>query len=174
MKLYVARHGQSLANAVGVLAGAEDDSPLTDQGVRDAALLAKNIGVFHGVIVSSPLHRALQTAEYVRDQLLPGAPIRVDESFAERDAGSATDKPRQEYFAMERSKVPIAGAETPEAMVERVRHGLRELKRGYQDTLLITHDMTYRIIVCALQDLPPAAFINVPPLANGEYRAFNL
>lgn len=174
MKLYVARHGQSETNHIGLVAGAQDDSGLAQQGWDDAALLAKNIGSFQGLIVSSPLHRALETAEYVRDQLLPGAPIRVDDSFVERDMGSATDRPRDEYEKMEKSDAAIAGAETPEQMFERVKRGLDAIRRTGQDTLLVTHDVTERMIYCVLNHKQPHEFAHLPTLKNGEYRVFEL
>jgi len=132
------------------------------------------LGNFSGLIVSSPMHRALQTAEYVRDYVQPGAPIRIDPDFAERDMGSTTDKPRDEYFSMERSGLPIAGAETLEHLYERIRHGLSTIRQSNQDTLLVAHGEVYRMLVCVLQELPPAAYTTIPGLLNGEVKAFEL
>lgn len=174
MKLYVARHGQSVTNDVGIMAGGRDDPPLTPKGWEDAAKLAANIGSFHGLIVSSPQHRAQQTAEFVRDQLLPGAPIRIDFDFAERDMGSATDQPREEYERMERADAVIAGAETPKQLFARVKHGLDGIREDGEDTLLVAHGVTHRMIVCVLKGLSPHEYINVPELKNGEFQVFDL
>jgi len=174
MKLYVARHGQSVTNDVGIMAGGQDDPPLTPQGWMDAAELAANLGSFHGLIVSSPQHRAQQTAEFVRDQLLPGAPIRIDPDFRERDMGNATDKPREEYERMNNEDATIAGAETPEQLFTRVKHGLEGIREDHGDTLLVAHGGTCQMIVCVLQHLPPHEFRNVPALKNGEFQVFEL
>lgn len=163
-----------MTNDVGIMAGGQDDPPLTPQGWKDAAELATNLGSFHGLIVSSPQHRAQQTAEFVRDQLLPGAPIRIDFDFAERDMGNATDKPREEYERMEREDATIAGAETPEQLFARVKRGLDGIREDDEDTLLVSHGVTHRMIVCVLKGLPPHEFINTPDLKNGEYQVFDL
>lgn len=174
MKLYVARHGQSETNKIGIMAGLEDDAPLTEQGWKDAATLAAKMQGFKGLIVTTQLHRALQTAEYVRDQLMPGAPIRIEPDFAERDMGNATDKPRDEYDRMEQSGIPIAGAETPQQLYRRVKHGLETLRQLGQDILLVAHGETYRMIVCVLKDLPLETYAAIPMPTNGEVAEFEL
>ncbi len=174
MKLYVARHGESEANHIGIMAGSEDDSPLTEQGWKDAAVLATKMAGFKGLIVTTPLHRAQQTAEYVRDQLLPGAPIRVDANFVERDMGNATDRPRDEYLSMERSGLPIACAETPEHMFARVKQGLGTIQQAGQDTLLVAHGVTYCMIVCVVKHIPPQEYAQTPIPRNGEVHVFEL
>lgn len=174
MKLYVARHGQSEANKVGIMSGSQDDTPLSEEGWADAAKLAQKLVGFKGKIVSSPLHRALQTAEYVRDQILPGSPIRVDDAFAERDMGNATDKPRDEYERMEQADAVIAGAETPEAMFERIRRGLETIKQTGEDTLLLAHGQTFRMLVCVLEHRSPHQYITVKLPKNGEVHHFEI
>jgi probable phosphoglycerate mutase len=93
--LLLVRHGQSEANAVGLLVG-RIDSPLTELGHRQAialgnVLATRGTGACH--ILTSPLRRAGQTAEaiaaaYART-LGPGALPRVelDERFVEFDYG---------------------------------------------------------------------------------------
>ena len=58
--LIVARHGQTAANAAGLLLG-RADVELDDTGRRQAAALAEAVGPAD-VVVSSPLRRAVQTA----------------------------------------------------------------------------------------------------------------
>ena len=70
MDLYVLRHGTAIAR--GQWEGDDGDRPLSDEGreemVRVAAGLAKlELGL--DLIVTSPLARALQTAEIVAEQL---------------------------------------------------------------------------------------------------------
>ena len=174
MKLLIARHGECEANVRGVVAGARDDSPLTEKGWQDAQLLADNLVGFRGNIVASPLKRALNTAELVRDQMLPGAPIRVDEDFIEADVGDATGLPIDEYFVLEKSGESIPNAETPEQLFARVKHGLETIKATGQTTLIIAHNGTCRMITCVLEGLAPHEFANVKHLKNGEVRTFEL
>jgi phosphohistidine phosphatase len=70
MDLYVLRHGTAIAR--GEWEGSDGGRPLTDEGreemVRVAAALAK-LGLGLDLIVTSPLARALQTAEVVAEHL---------------------------------------------------------------------------------------------------------
>lgn len=174
MKLVIVRHGECEANARGVVAGSRDDSPLTQHGIDEAEQTAQQLKGFTGRIVSSPLQRACKTAEIIRDAVMPGTVIDIEPLFIERNVGDATGKPQAEYFAMEKSDVPIPNAETPQQMADRVRAGLEKLKATNRDTLLVTHNGTYRILVCVLQGLDPNEFANVPSIQNCEVKEFVL
>ena len=67
MKLILTRHGESEANVKRVFANTEDDKyPLTPKGRLQAEQLAEQLaGVSIAAIYSSPLLRALQTAEII-------------------------------------------------------------------------------------------------------------
>jgi probable phosphoglycerate mutase len=81
--LLLVRHGESAANAAGVLVG-RGESPLTDRGRGQVAALA---GVLVrrpiALVLTSPLGRARETAE----ALGLGAPIEVDDRWIEVDYG---------------------------------------------------------------------------------------
>ena len=95
--LYVARHGQTEANASGRLLG-RLDPPLTDVGRAQAAALAR---VLAGAtrVVCSPLLRARQTAEAIRQAGDGGAPVEVDERWIELDYGIWDGRPLAEVPA---------------------------------------------------------------------------
>jgi broad specificity phosphatase PhoE len=80
--LVLVRHGQSEANAAGLLSG-RAESPLTDAGRAQVAALA---GAFPGAgrLISSPLGRARATAA----ALELGLPVEVDGRWTEVDYGS--------------------------------------------------------------------------------------
>lgn len=63
LRLWLARHGQSTANAG---AAAVADTPLTEQGWRQAHALADRIDSAPDLLVISPLLRAVQTAAPVQ------------------------------------------------------------------------------------------------------------
>jgi len=85
--LILIRHGQSTANAAGLLAG-RSDSPLTDVGLEQANALRAALGPVHRII-SSPLRRARETA----DALELGPPVEVDERWVEVDYGVHEGRP---------------------------------------------------------------------------------
>jgi len=93
--LLLVRHGQSEANAAGLLVG-RADSPLTELGYRQAALLGEVLASRLTTpcrFVSSPLLRAMETAEAIADASAragrPGTPpgVSVDRRFVEIDYG---------------------------------------------------------------------------------------
>jgi phosphohistidine phosphatase len=74
MKLYLLRHGKADWPA---WTGPDDERPLTDEGKDDTRLVAtglKRLKIEPVVILSSPLPRALQTAEIAAKAL--GAPLK--------------------------------------------------------------------------------------------------
>jgi broad specificity phosphatase PhoE len=80
--LIIVRHGQTAANAAGLLLGAGSDPPLTDLGRRQAASLSSVAGVGAALrVVSSPLRRAVETASAL------GPPVVVDPRWIEIDYG---------------------------------------------------------------------------------------
>jgi broad specificity phosphatase PhoE len=92
--IFIARHGQNEDNANGILNG-HRDLPLTDLGRQQAIDLAvgiKELRLRFDAIYSSPLSRALETAEIVAKELGLDKPIIIPE-LIERDFGVMTGKP---------------------------------------------------------------------------------
>jgi broad specificity phosphatase PhoE len=174
MKLLVVRHGQCEANLSGVVAGSRDDSPLTQAGTDEAAQTARRLIGFHGSIVSSPLQRALRTAEIIRDIIAPDVRITVEPLFIERDVGDATGLPLAEYIALEKRHAPIPNADTDQALFDRVQRGLEQLIQLQTDVLLVTHNGTYRVIECVVRGLQPRDYVTIASIANGEVKSFEL
>lgn len=91
--LILLRHGESEANAKGLLVG-RDDPPLTVRGKKQAEaaarqLLSEQHDLTHAVVYTSPLGRARDTAAVLLRALAldPGA-LRVDERLIELDYGA--------------------------------------------------------------------------------------
>lgn len=83
---YIFRHGQSTYNVEGRTQGCSNDSFLTEQGRQQALKIGQklqNRGI--EIIVTSPLIRAVQTAELANQAL--NVPIVQDEHFLEVDVG---------------------------------------------------------------------------------------
>ena len=80
------RHGQTPMSVQKRYAG-RSDPPLTDVGVQQAVAAAKRLApVGLGVIVTSPLLRAVQTAREVA--AVTGAAVVTDDGFRETDFGA--------------------------------------------------------------------------------------
>jgi probable phosphoglycerate mutase len=81
--IILVRHGETEANAGGLLQG-RSDRGLTERGRRQAAAVAAALAPVSGrgaTVVSSPLRRARETAEAF------GGPVVVDERWIELDYG---------------------------------------------------------------------------------------
>ena len=139
--IYMIRHGQTEQNSRRLLQG-RSDHPLNDTGIaqaREAALRLK--GVSFRRVYSSPLRRAVQTAELAA----PGVPILLDERLLEMDYGPyegmdlRAPAPELLAFFSDFAHNPApAGMEQLSSVVERAGSFLRDAdKEG--DILISTH-----------------------------------
>lgn len=85
--LVLVRHGESTANAAGLLLG-RTDSALTERGSREAVALSSMLGPVIRLI-SSPLRRAQDTAL----KLGLNVPVEIDERWVEVDYGEHEGRP---------------------------------------------------------------------------------
>jgi broad specificity phosphatase PhoE len=84
--LILVRHGETAANASGLLLG-RNDPPLTPLGRRQAAALATVAGIAGADrVIASPLRRSQETAGFL------GPPVVIDERWAEIDYGEFEGK----------------------------------------------------------------------------------
>lgn len=144
--IYIIRHGQTEQNQRMCLAGRRD-YPLNRKGMdqaREARMRFAEAGITFDTVISSPLDRALRTAEVVA----PEAEIRVDERLTEMEfgpyEGMDLKKPSPEvlhFFSdFERNPAP-EGMESLESVVSRLGCLLEDLKAVSADRniLLSTH-----------------------------------
>jgi broad specificity phosphatase PhoE len=137
--LLLVRHGQTDANARGLLLGRQDP-PLSALGRRQAAAIARVIPA-DARVVSSPLRRALQTAEAF------GHPVDVDERWIELDYGTLDgcrpdDLPDDvwRHWRADPGFVP-GGGESLSSLGERVRAACEEVvgDAAERDVVIVTH-----------------------------------
>ena len=173
MSVYFVRHGESLANVNGTAAGAEDDSPLTENGLRDAQTVAREImkrittGELHiNKIVGSLLQRARQTAEIISHESLGDLPVEIDQRWRERGIGKAAGMKHGTWYHLEDD--PAAGVETRQDFCERVAEAYNELARLSEDILVVSHNGVYRALQTHIHHVSPEKFVEMPGLGNGE------
>ena len=138
MKIYLIRHGKTLANERRLYCGSTD-LPLSDLGGRELE------GIRYGIsgvrFLTSGMRRASETMEL----LFPGTPYETDPRFREVDFGSFEMRGYEElkddpaYLAWitgdnERNVPP--GGESGAQMTQRVLEAFSELK---EDTCIVTH-----------------------------------
>ena len=142
--LYIVRHGQTELNSRHVLQG-RSDHPLSEAGIqqaREAARRLQSLGIRFDRVYSSPLIRAVQTAEIV----VPNTEPVIDERLIEMDYGSyeGTDLNRLppeilEFFKDFAHNAAPRGMEQLASVVERVGRFLEEIKGIEGDILISTH-----------------------------------
>ena len=143
MRLLFVRHGQTDDNARGLIQG-RNDPPLNDNGLAQAERIAEILSHQDvSCIISSPLKRALQTADIISQKT--GLVIELDDRLVERDFGllqnhtyedlnkhPATGQP--DFLARDYEEF---GAEPICDMIERVTDFLRDLSRRQEAAVLI-------------------------------------
>ena len=160
------RHGQTPMSVQKRYAG-RSDVPLTDTGVRQAAAAAKRLapaGI--GAIVTSPLRRAVQTAEEAA--AVTGVPVVTEDGFRETDFGDwegLTFAEVRERWPAELTAwladpaVAPPGGESFAEVSERVTAALHRVLAGRagQTILIVSHVTPIKTLVAAAMLAPPLA-----------------
>ncbi len=134
------RHGESESNVRGLIGGATDYQ-LTDQGrqqARDAGALLRDRGVTR--IFTSPLTRALETAQIAADAM-GGAPVEVVEGLRERNFGVWEGQP---ISVLVRGVTP-EGGESHESFEARITRSLNAITAP-PTALMVAHAGVFRVL----------------------------
>ena len=134
------RHGQSTANADGLLAGRTNVS-LTNRGREQSRAVAL---VLRGVQLAftSPLERTVDTAQLALPLLVA---IR-DDAFIEQDYGTLdgtkmSDVPRDEWKVFQSShEFALGGGESTASVDERVKDRLESIFHEHRDLVRSAHE----------------------------------
>lgn len=156
-KLYLLRHGQTEFNVKKLVQG-RCDSPLTDLGRKQAGIAAawlKGHDVVPDKVVSSPLGRAMDTAQLVATELLgPDAAVEPCEGIIERCYGTFEEGPHDalptDVWDPGEDLVPFGG-EGSRALQERMVDTLTNLigSEGIETLLAVSHGSASRQFIKA-------------------------
>lgn len=177
-KLYLLRHGQTEFNVKKLVQG-RCDSPLTDLGRKQAGMAAawlKSHDVVPDKVVSSPLGRAMDTAQLVACELLgPDAAAEPCEGIIERCYGTFEEGPHDalptDVWDPGEDLVPFGG-EGSRALQERMVGTLTNLMDS-EDTetlLAVSHGSASRQFIKAAA---PEGFELPTKLPNCAIMIFN-
>lgn len=140
MKVYLVRHGEVPHNVLKQFNSNNDD--LTDLGIKQARELRDKIGdINFDVIISSPLVRALHTADIINKN---NNKIIINDDLRERECGNLSGKSfdkndRAEYWNYY-AKTKYGTSEDIKMFFDRVYNFIDELKeKDYENVLVVTH-----------------------------------
>jgi probable phosphoglycerate mutase len=177
LTLLLVRHGQSEWNATGRMQGQTPHVPLTALGHEQAAAAARELaGLRPGALVSSDLHRAVQTAEHCARAT--GLPLTTTPALREQGYGVLEGRPSRELWDVVDWTDPhwsAEGGESLAALHARVAGYLAELRAAPPAPVvaLVTHGDTIRAAQAVAAGLGPEALPAVTP-HNGSVTVLEL
>jgi broad specificity phosphatase PhoE len=143
--LFLVRHCEPAVT--GVLLG-QSDPPLSDRGRADALNLLRHRKL--NIIYSSPLRRALETAQAI------GGPIEIVHDLREITYGEwdgltwaqieATDPLLAAAKLRDWQNVTPPGGETWDQFTSRVRHALQHILNGPRPAAIVAHAAVNKVI----------------------------
>ena len=173
---YFVRHGESLWNVENKICG-KTDIDLTEKGYRQAEEAAKRFmdqGLHADIILSSPLKRALHTAETI--SRITGIPLKTDPRLIEQDFGKYEGTARDgEEFRIAKTHF-LERYENGESMFQtahRIYTVLDEITADPDHVVLIAaHNGLARIIQSYFNEMTNEEFASFG-IANCEIRRFD-
>ena len=135
------RHGRTTANASGLLAGRTPGVSLDDTGRDQAAAAGNRLAVVPLVgVVSSPLERCRQTAQFIldRQQGSPHAPVDADLTecdYGQWQGGTLADLAKEDLWKVVQSQpsaVTFPGGESMAAMQARSVAAIRRHDAAFE------------------------------------------
>ena len=163
MKIYIVRHGETALNAKAVMQGRLDE-PLNENGRALAALTGQAMKGFRfACCISSPLNRAIETAEIILRESGNDIPISLDDRILELDFGDLEGKKLSEmgeegtlFYTDPFHFAGFPNGETIPDVCKRTQEFLKELvaKDDGKTYLISTHGCAMRAMVNYLSEDP--------------------
>jgi len=160
-RVLLVRHGRTVLNAENRLRGRLDPE-LDAVGLAEADALAQELAAREPArVVSSPLRRAVQTAEAIARRA--GVRVQVDRGLIDRDYGSWAGHTKDELIDRWGSVDAAPGVERPEHVLYRACVVLVQQLDflGPHPVVLVSHDAVNRALLAHLDPaLGPASRID--------------
>ncbi len=191
MKIHIVRHASTEYNTQRRWQG-RIDLPLDGIGIRQAQALAlKFAPVLVDKVYSSPLKRALQTAEEIAK--VHGLSVEIIDDLIESELSLWEGMPADEVkkkFAREYKEwatnpnANIEGIENVRSVYERTKKALEKIHNlGGEEVVVVTHAVVVRTAVCHIMNMPLESFrefivhnasVTTVLVKNGWWRIYSL
>jgi broad specificity phosphatase PhoE len=159
--VYLARHGQTPLNVAGRLRGRMD--PVLDEaGERQAEMLGEALGGrVPAAVVSSPLRRAVQTAQPIAHRARVA--LETDERLIDRDYGRWAGSSRRSVEKKFGSLDSAPGVEPATEVRSRASDALVDLQSRVQGVaVVVTHDAVLQAVLAWIRPDLEQSEIEVP------------
>lgn len=168
--LYLVRHGETSYNLNKLIQG-QKDIPLSivgEKGAFELGTALKEKGIFFDYYLSSPLKRAVETAQIIRYQLnQTDKSIKTMDEFKERSFGffEGTHFDNISEIYDNPSLQNADGFEKNESLLRRVDSGYKNLIENYKNSklVLVTHS---NILKSILININPMLYNYKTPIPN--------
>ena len=178
MELYIARHGETIANAEKIVLGGGKDSPLTEKGIEQAESLRKPLeNMTFDAIYSSPSNRAIDTInialgnkyKVIIDKRLAGVGLGDMEGMKWAEADIIYPESALLLIPDPVLYVPPPNGENLSDMIKRVDSFLEDIiKMNYNKVFISTHGYVLSAIYSCITDKSISAIGKVPIYSNCE------
>lgn len=169
-EIILARHGETQWNVEEVFRG-RIDVGLNENGIKQAELLAEYLSDLEiDGIYSSPLKRALKTAEVIASH--HGLEVKIAAGLIDFDYGEWQGLPHQEVkdkykelyaeWISQPDQVRIPGGEGLNDVRKRAMYVVNDVVARYEGAVvLVSHRVVNKVLVCALLGLDNSHFWNI-------------
>ncbi|OGO41256.1 MAG: hypothetical protein A2137_03635 [Chloroflexi bacterium RBG_16_58_8] len=171
IEIILARHGETEWNKGEIFRGRAEVG-LNETGLRQAALLAECLGQEKiDIIYSSPLQRAVKTAEAIASR--HGLKVSAVENLIDFDYGEwqgmTHPEVKEKYAGLYRDwldtpeRVKMPGGESLKNVRERVVPFVKDTAAGCGEgkIVFVSHRVVLKVLICALLGLGDSCFWNI-------------
>lgn len=171
IELFLVRHGETIENSKGIIQG-QTEGTLTQNGIEQNKKLAiklKNLNF--EVAFSSPLKRAVQTAEQIVK--FHEVDLIKDPRLVERNMGVLQGKKIPTFYDV---KKDYEGMESLQDIFNRVQSFLEYLLKSHNNKtiLVVSHGITLIILTAIINRIQISNLHEIKVLANSSYSNFTL
>ena len=173
--IYIIRHGQTDGNKLRVFQG-QIDTPLNDTGRNQVLETCKNLvslGITIDVLISSPLSRALETANIIKSFFPSRKEIIIEPDAIETSFGDAEGVPlsQENYDKIMKGEFP--NLETEFQIIRRARNLIDRILDKYPNKIIILVTHSHFLKACFKPYIPTLRFDSKTKNAGISVLKFN-
>lgn len=177
-KIYFVRHAESQANATGIMAGREWETPLTKKGeqqAKEAGQFLKDKGI--ELMMVSPMERTRKTAAIIAEEIgLSKSKLIENELIMEQGMGKYSGQPYAAYAeAKKMGTLDLTQIESAKELFDRVAKAFDWLAARPESTILVvSHGATGRMFRTVDRKLSHDDFRTMERFGNAEIDQFTI